>query len=198
VKNPFSAVDTLPTVPERGGDFSQSSVRGLPATIVDPLSGIPFPNNQVPASRLDPAALGLLSFIPLPNQPGALQNYQFITSVPQNTNNLSVRVSQTLTKKDRFSVGFNLQTRDQRTSQDFGYQDKITGLGFSDTISWTHNLTPHTVNNLTWSFSRNATRPFRSSLTPPTSPRNWASKGPPPLRSITGRRSLVHQLRRPD
>src|SRR6202011_2963676 len=144
------------------GDFSQSSVRGLPVTIVDPLSGVPLPNNQAPSSRIDRAALGLLSFIPLPNQPGAVQNYQFITSVPQNTDNVSARVMQTLTKKDRISVSFNLQTRDQRTSQNFGYQDKVTGLGFSDSISWTHNLSAHAVNSLNWNFSRsrNQTVPF--------------------------------------
>jgi hypothetical protein len=162
VKNPFSATETLPTLLERGGDFSQSSVRGAPASIFDPSSGAPFPNNQVPLSRLNPAALGLLNFIPLPNQPGAVQNFQFITSVPQNTDNLSTRVSQTLTKKDRISVGFNLQTRDQRNSQNFGFRDKITGLGLSGSLSWTHNLTAHAVNSLTWTFSRNRnqTTPF--------------------------------------
>ena len=162
VKNPFSAVETVPTALERSGNFSQSSVQGLPLNIFDPLNGAPFPNNIVPASRIDRAANGLLSFIPLPNQPGSVQNFQFITSVPQNTNNLSTRVSQTLSKKDRISVSFNLQTRDQRNSQNFGYQDKVTGLGFSDSLSWTHNLTAHAVNSLTWNFSRNRnqTTPF--------------------------------------
>jgi trimeric autotransporter adhesin len=162
VKNLFSATETLPTALERGGNFSQSSVNGAPVNIFDPLTGAPFPNNLVPASRIDRAANGLLSFIPLPNQPGAVQNFQFISSVPQNTNNLSTRVSQTLTKKDRISVSFNLQTRDQRNSQNFGYQDKMTGLGFSDSLSWTHNLTAHAVNSLTWNFSRNRnqTTPF--------------------------------------
>ena len=130
VKNPFNAVETLPTALERIGDFSQSSVRGVPATIFDPSTGAPFPNNQVPISRLNPAALGLLNFFPLPNQPGAVQNYQFVTSVPQNTDNLSTRVMQTLTKKDRISVSFNLQTRDQRNEQNFGFRDKVTGTWF--------------------------------------------------------------------
>jgi hypothetical protein len=160
-KNPFSAVETLPTALERSGDFSQSSVRGLPVNIFDPTTGAPFPNNLVPASRINPAANGLLSFIPLPNQPGALQNFQFISSIPQNTDNLSTRVSQTLTKKDRISVSFNLQTRNQKNSQNFGFQDKTTGLGLSDSLGWTHNLTAHAVNSLTWTFSRN-----RNQITP--------------------------------
>jgi hypothetical protein len=161
-KSAFSAVETVPTLLERSGDFSQSAVRGSPAAIFDPSIGAPFPNSLVPASRINPAANGLLSFIPLPNQPGAVQNFQFVSSYPQNTDNLSVRVSQTLTKKDRLSVSFNLQTRDQKNLQNFGFQDKMTGLGFSDSLSWTHNLTPHTVNNLTWTFSRNRnqTTPF--------------------------------------
>jgi hypothetical protein len=162
VKNPFNAVETLPTALERIGDFSQSSVRGIPATVFDPATGAPFPNNQVPISRLNPASLGLLNFIPLPNQPGAVQNYQFVTSVPQNTDNLSTRVMQTLSKKDRISVSFNLQTRDQRNEQNFGFRDKLTGLGLSDSLSWTHNLSAHAVNSLNWNFSRNRnqTTPF--------------------------------------
>lgn len=38
--------------------------------IRDPLSGLPFPNNQIPTARLDPRAVRLGSFMPLPNTPG--------------------------------------------------------------------------------------------------------------------------------
>src|SRR5438132_3535999 len=41
---------TVPTLAMRQGDFS-----GL-APIFDPLTGLPFPNNIIPANRLDPAA----------------------------------------------------------------------------------------------------------------------------------------------
>ena len=54
-----------------------------PVTIFDPTSGNPFP--EQPGARQPDQSGGQrpLGFIPLPNQPGAVQNYQFITSVPQ-------------------------------------------------------------------------------------------------------------------
>ncbi|HVZ19507.1 MAG TPA: TonB-dependent receptor [Vicinamibacterales bacterium] len=68
-----SAVLVLPTEAQRRGDFSQIGI-----TIYDPLTTRadpnnpgqfirdPFPNNQIPASRLNPVALALLDYLPLP------------------------------------------------------------------------------------------------------------------------------------
>ncbi len=53
----------VPTADDRAGVFSTS--------IKDPLTGLPFPNNTIPASRVDPAAAATLALVPLPNQPGA-------------------------------------------------------------------------------------------------------------------------------
>jgi len=39
------------------------------------------------------ASLGLLPFIPLPNQPGAVQNYQFVTAVPSNSDSGGARLT---------------------------------------------------------------------------------------------------------
>src|SRR3954462_14726822 len=52
----------VPTANERAGIFT-SSVR-------DPLPGLPFANNQIPASRIDPYAAAIIGLVPLPNQPG--------------------------------------------------------------------------------------------------------------------------------
>ncbi len=160
--NPFDAFDTVPTTFARGGDFSQSTVNGMPVNVFDPTTGAPFPGNAIPMVRLDGAALGLLRFIPLPNQPGAVQNYQFVTSVPSNTDNLSTRFNYNLTPKDRINTSFSLQRRNSGSQQDFGFQDHVTGLGFSASLGWSHNLSSHTVNSVTWSFSRqrNQTTPF--------------------------------------
>ena len=68
-----SGVMVLPTEAERRGDFSQAGV-----TIYDPLTTRlnpanpsqfirdPFPNNQIPSGRLNPVALALLQYLPLP------------------------------------------------------------------------------------------------------------------------------------
>ena len=68
-----NTVLNLPTAAERRGDFSQSGV-----TIYDPLTTRadpaapgrfirdPFPNNQIPTTRLNPVALAMLAHLPQP------------------------------------------------------------------------------------------------------------------------------------
>ena len=66
LRNQQEAVFSTPSVAMRNGDFSQASV-----TIRDPLTGQPFPGNQIPRNRLDPIAIKLLEWYPEPNIPGA-------------------------------------------------------------------------------------------------------------------------------
>lgn len=68
---------TVPTAAERNGDFNRSvgSANGAlyPASrIIDPLTGRPFPNGVIPASRIDPNMQRLLNVFPLPNAPDVL------------------------------------------------------------------------------------------------------------------------------
>lgn len=160
-RNPYNAVSTLPSAAERSGDFSQSIARGS-VVVYDPLTGQPFPDNRIPTSRINPAANGLLSFFPLPNLPGRVQNYQFITSVPQNTDNLGLRLSNSLSRRDRISGSFNLQSRGSETTQLFGFRDTSSGRGMNLDLAWMHTLRPRLINNLRWNFSRNRnqTLPF--------------------------------------
>ena len=160
-KSPYNNTSTLPSPLERIGDFSQAMANG-PITIYDPTTHLPFSNNQIPSSRINPVASGLLQFIPLPNQPGLVQNYQIVRSVPQNTDNLGLRMFHSLTQKDRIGGSFNLQQRGSVSQQLFGFQDSLSGRGISLNLSWTHNLKTGLINNLNWSFSRNrsTTSPF--------------------------------------
>ncbi len=54
----------VPSEAQRAGNFGATTIR-------DPLTGLSFPNNTIPANRISPAAARLLSeFVPLPNSPG--------------------------------------------------------------------------------------------------------------------------------
>ena len=76
----------VPTDKMRQGDFSQLLTISKPVTIKDPLTGNPFPGNIIPASRLNPTSLKVLSgYLPAPNQngPNALaNNYGFLFPHP--------------------------------------------------------------------------------------------------------------------
>ena len=90
--NPFDAFSTVPTAVERAGDFSETYFRGgKPVLIADPVTGVPFQNNRIPAPSINPAAARLMSFIPLPNLPGNVQNYHYVTTNKDNSNDLNVR-----------------------------------------------------------------------------------------------------------
>lgn len=60
----------LPPVAYRRGDYSARS-----AALIDPLSGLPFPNKQIPESRLDPRSQKILTFVPAPNYGTTGNNY---------------------------------------------------------------------------------------------------------------------------
>lgn len=59
---------TLPTELERRGDFSQSvDQNGQLIRVIDPMTGMPFPGNIIPANRIHPMGRNLLGLLPLPN-----------------------------------------------------------------------------------------------------------------------------------
>ena len=73
----------VPTTLMRQGDFSEV----LPRTVIkDPLNNTPFPNNRIPAARLNPVSAKLFDkYLPGPNLGGAGQlsnNYGFLFPYP--------------------------------------------------------------------------------------------------------------------
>lgn len=75
------------TAEERRGDFSASRT-----PVRDPNTRLPFPNNLVPASRIDPVSRRFLdaNLMPLPNQPDG--SYVDTTAQQQNNNSALARV----------------------------------------------------------------------------------------------------------
>jgi hypothetical protein len=72
----------VPTPQERAGDFSQSiRPNGTLVVITDPTTGQPFPNNQVPANRIDPRGQAFLNLFPAPNTFG-VNGYNYVTQEP--------------------------------------------------------------------------------------------------------------------
>ncbi|MFL6450664.1 MAG: hypothetical protein ACJ746_23720 [Bryobacteraceae bacterium] len=64
---------TLPTTLERQGNFSQSvNNNGGRLTVKDPLTGVAFPGNIIPASRLYGPGVALLNLFPQPNATGQI------------------------------------------------------------------------------------------------------------------------------
>ncbi|PWU12037.1 MAG: hypothetical protein C5B51_01455 [Terriglobia bacterium] len=153
-KTPYSNTDTVPTLAERNGDFSKPTAVGS-VVLYDPISHLPLDDNLVPQFRIDSAARKLLSYIPQPNLPGAVQNYQIVTAVPQNSNDFSAKLNHTLSARNRFTFNVNLQSSNGSQSQLYGFRDKLDGLGWQTEVGWTHNFGSRTLNSLRFAFSRN-------------------------------------------
>lgn len=89
--SPFDQFSTVPTVPERGGDFS-----ALATPIFNPSTGQQFQfngqNNVIDPSLITQQAKSLLQYIPQPNLPGATQNFHFVTSANTSSDSVSLRL----------------------------------------------------------------------------------------------------------
>jgi hypothetical protein len=97
-QNPADFFSTVPTLAERTGDFSQSTLRngsnaGQFVQIFDPVTHLPFRNNVLPA--IDPTARALLQFLPEPNLPGSIQNFHYVTAATNNSDALNLRFNHT-------------------------------------------------------------------------------------------------------
>ncbi|HSR09321.1 MAG TPA: TonB-dependent receptor [Bryobacteraceae bacterium] len=140
---------TVPTLAERAGDFS-----GLSTVIFNPATGLPFSGNRIP--QINPIAAGLLRYIPLPNQPGTVNNYRLIEAVPNNGQNLNARVNQTLSRRDQLSFGINWQGRDSQNLQNYGFIDPSSGNGINATANYRHTFGTEVFENFTATFNRNS------------------------------------------
>lgn len=158
-RNPNTELATVPTALEREGNFSQSvQSGGAPVELFSPK----FTGNIVPVNLINPVAQKLLGYFPLPNQPGVINNYEAFYSVPQNTDNGTIRVQRNVSQLDRLSFRLQGQRREGDNIQTFGFEDTTSGYGISTNVGWTHNFTPHIVNNAQVNFNRNVsqTTPF--------------------------------------
>jgi hypothetical protein len=126
-ENPFDQFSTVPTLLERQGNFSQTTYTsgadsGLPVQIYNPANNIPFANNTIP--QINPAAQGLLAYIPTPNLPGDYQNFQFVTSANNSTDDLNIRINHTL---GAAPAGGRRQRGTPRNSLTFGFHYHASG-----------------------------------------------------------------------
>ena len=100
---------TVPSNLMRQGDFSEllnpSNVYyGKVVQIKDPTTGLPFPNNVIPADRLSPSGLGILKAWPTPNLATPINGSQYWYASalhPQNQRKDTISIDYNITEKHR-------------------------------------------------------------------------------------------------
>ncbi len=113
---------SVPTADFRTGDFSRKLGE---ARIYDPFTGNPdgtnrsaFPNNIIPAARLNGPTTKLLALVPLPNQPGDLNNYFNTGAQRFNRNNIDAKVN--WNRNEKHQLFFKYGVMNALVSGDFG------------------------------------------------------------------------------
>jgi hypothetical protein len=159
---------TVPTAGERLGNFSDTVIASGPyagtvPTIYQPFSNpvgtrTPFPANTIPSSQLNPAALGLLPYVPLPNLPGETQNYHLQESLPVSNDRVMARIGQQINSKDSLNVLFYLNSARSRSVSGFpDFTSHSSNRGQNVSVSESHTFNSHLVNSFTMNFNRQRT-----------------------------------------
>lgn len=122
----------VPTVPMRGGDFSGLiNSAGLLQQLYDPNSTqgaannfmrTPFPNNQIPISRISPLAKTLYAATPLPNRPDnplVNANLVDINNTMQTVPNYTVRLDHVFNESNRGYFRFTEVDQQQQALRNY-------------------------------------------------------------------------------
>lgn len=161
-----SSLRDIPPTAFRNGDFSSFGPR-----IYDPrtrtvganglVTATQFPNNQIPASLLNPGAVATLALLPQPNTgaPGAqAANYLFIAGQPFDSDQYDVRVDHQFSEKNTM---FGRYSRSLQTNVNPGNFTGFIGGGtnninnsISTIVDDTHVFSPNVVNEARAGYTR--------------------------------------------
>jgi carboxypeptidase family protein len=124
----------------RGTVFDPATTRELQAGQVDPVTGIVatgtgyvrdvFPDNRVPAGRLNADAVRLMQLYPEPNQPGLNNNYVVNRDNTDNTHSFDVRIDHNFSSNDRFFARYSFS--DNHKVRPSPFEGDGDGGGFAE------------------------------------------------------------------
>jgi len=151
---PGELVRTVAPVAYRNGDFSGAGV-----TIRDPLTGQPFPGNQIPTSRFSPIARAVLAnqtLYPLPNRPGTTNNLVAGSSDKQRTHQGDFKLDANLSDTDRIFARVSYQhytSEPERAPLESQLVTTNNSPFLGTAFNWTHTLGASALNELLLGFT---------------------------------------------
>ena len=122
---------TVPTALERIGNFSQSrNSSGALPIVLDPVTGVQFPGNIIPANRINSSAQNLLNYFPLPNSPIASNpgRYVFQRSVDVPKHSYLIRFDFKPTNNDNVYFKAQWWTSDNEGTATSGWPNGANGV----------------------------------------------------------------------
>jgi hypothetical protein len=163
IRQPAENFQTVPSALERTGDFTETTTQ-----IIDPLTGLQFPGNRIPANRIDPVALQILKLFPEPTiastTPGRAPN-RILAVAPgiNNTRQETLRIDHTLNSNHRLHGRYTHDLSLTREQGGLFLGIAIPNIATTDTsvpgqilsASLTSNFGSNIVNEVTFSWSGN-------------------------------------------
>lgn len=139
----------MPSAAERTGDFSASAV-----PIRDPLTGLPFPNNVIPADRISPQAAALLPYYPLPTAPDAT-GANFDKAVVSASSNDRLLFGMNHSWRNRTSMDGNVAWQHTSTQAVnlFDFNDTSRQSSVSTNLNWSRQYSSRLVLRARYQFT---------------------------------------------
>jgi hypothetical protein len=154
----ITRVTSVPTLAERRGDFSQSLWRPL-----NPLTGQPFPNGQIPSFFMSPIGLAIAALYPAPNRGTAIANFVGSPISRDDIHQFDTRIDQSLGVGSTFTARYSFS--DRNLLEPFAGAGFAAVPGFGTEVLrraqnlaaiWTWTPTPFLVSDLRFGYNRAA------------------------------------------
>jgi hypothetical protein len=131
----------VPTSAQRAGDFSGlTNAFGQAITVVDPLTGQPFANNQIPLSRISPQAAALLGFYPAANLVDPKFNFQRPLVRQTRQENLQAQINQPINNRNSLNGNIRVNRSNTESNNLFDFQSHDASHGMDATANWQRRI----------------------------------------------------------
>ncbi len=150
-------MSSLPTAAERTGDFGVFAKK-----LVDPTTGLAFPNNVIPSSRIDPVARTLINLYPATQNGALISNYLYSGPNNEDDTRYDIRLDHNFRETDNIFArvshyGRTLPAVLNLPPPAFGANgfDGTIG-GWNTALGWNHLFTPSLITStrIAWGYSR--------------------------------------------
>ena len=177
------ATSTVPTLAERGGDFSDQLINGangqinpcdgsniLNGQIFDPattrtVNGIrcrtAFPGNVIPTTRFSQVGQNIAAYYPAPTNSALANNYALASASTLFNTTYTIRVDQVLGKNDKLFGSYNTRDNQRYSPQNVTFPGPVdSGVQTQDFIThfgragWDHTFSPTVLNHLNLGYNR--------------------------------------------
>ncbi len=136
--------DVVPSLAERGGNFSQ-----LTKQLINPLTRRPFPGNVIPVTQISPQGAFFSTLIPTPNVlQGTTSRASFATGTPLDTKQGDVRIDANLNVKNLLMARYSISDNAEFNPNPFPALQgtELHSQAQNTTLRWTHIFTPKLLN----------------------------------------------------